>query len=935
MIPLRATLRLQCHAGFTFDDAAAWLEYFAALGISHLYLSPVLAPMPGSGHGYDLADPRRINPEAGGEAALRRLAEGARAHGIGLLLDVVANHMAAHPANPFWDDVLRWGPASAYAQLFDIDWAAAGGKMILPVLPAPYGQCLAEGQLRLVQRERRSELESELAGEPERAAESELRIAVNDGLHLPLSAASVGGLLRDTGITGHTSIAEALLRATHPRQAAEALAQAGQWAAQPAGQRALADLCTRFHEDDGQRTERWHSLLSAQHYRLVHWRSGADLLNWRRFFDINELAAVQGNRPEVFALLHDTLWPLVRDGLVHGLRVDHVDGLADPGAYCRLLRQQLDQHWPGPGPWLFVEKILAAEETLPGDWPVHGTTGYEFMEQVSLLLHDARGGPALTALWAALDDGPPLAQAGWQARADILDGSLACDLARTVRQFSALAEQSLATSDLAPAALQRAIRALALALPVYRIYHNGHLIGSADQHWLAQAAQAARAHLPATDHPVLAQLLRWLATDPQHSPDPASHREAVARFGQLSAPLAAKGIEDTLCYRYSRLISRNEVGADLSRLAGDAARFHHHCAQRARHWPATLLATATHDSKRGEDARARLAMLSERAEQWRQLWPRLTQLAAPLMASDDPPHPADLTRLYQTLLGHWPMTLSRRDSPLAEEFHQRLQQWQHKALRETRQRSHWQAPDAAYEQRCADFLAGLFRHAASAPLWQALCEAAHSLMVPGALNSLTQCVLRLTTPGVPDLYQGGDGWDFNLVDPDNRRPVDFGLRAGWLQQPASPQALLAGWRDGRLKQWLIARVLELRRARPTLFSHGDYQPLATQGALPASVLAFARSWQDQALIVIAPYHSAAALAGVDVPHIAPERWGDSALLLPAALAAAPLTDIVSGQTFPTCTALAERDARLPLASLLAYWPVAVLTTSPTLEEPAP
>lgn len=906
MPELRATLRLQFHAGFTFDDAVGWLDYFRALGISHLYASPILTAVPGSSHGYDLTDPRRINPELGGEAGYRRLVQALRRRDMGILLDVVANHMAIGKHNAWWQDVLRWGRHSEHAGFFDIDWEAGDGRVVLPILPDHYGRCLHARQLRVI------------CG----TGHDLLRLQTS-GQSLPLSPFSYHLLLVRTGDPALMVLGARLLTAAespHPRASAlPLLAELTKLSRSPARRQALQQAADHFSMPDDRFAERLHNLLQSQPYRLVYWRSGADLLNWRRFFDINELAAVRAQTPEVFGTLHAAFWPLARDQQVDGLRIDHIDGLADPRAYCQRLRRHWRRHASdAPCPYLFVEKILATGETLPCDWHVHGTTGYDFMEQVSLLLHDLRGADLLTRLWQRISGADTdVARESCRARRLLLDTTLACDLTRTAAAFAALARDTLETLDISQAAITRALRELTAHFPVYRIYDHANVRRSHDRRWLMRAATAARATLRREDHGVLQHLLRWLTADHE---DPAltdDRRAQLVRAGvlfrQLTAPVAAKGVEDTLCYRHGVLLSRNEVGADLDRLGGSLAEFHQQCARRARDLPESLLCTATHDHKRGEDHRARLAVISEQPRQFAADWQQWRDSGAALRLNGAPVA-ADEMLLCQTLLGSWPMTLNDRQSEAAGEFLARLRGWFRKALREGRLRSSWQAPDERYEACCDDFLVRLFNDPDGAGLWSALHRSATRLMRPGALNSLTQCLLRLTVPGVPDLYQGTEFWDFSLVDPDNRRPVDFNARQRAFQAATTPADLLARWRDGHLKQWLISRLLQYRARYPALFRHGDYTPLAVAGE-PERVVAFLRRYQDQALLVAAPRCVSEWLAESELPQVPAACWGEASLSLPSGLDGDSFVDLLTGRR------LATSGGQVPLATLLASWPV--------------
>jgi (1->4)-alpha-D-glucan 1-alpha-D-glucosylmutase len=849
----RATVRVQFHAGYTLDDAVAQVPYFAALGISHLYASPLLSARAGSMHGYDGVDPTQVNPELGGEAALRRLVTALRSHGLGLIVDIVPNHMAASGENPWWVDVLTWGPCSRHAQWFDIDWQpldpALHGKVLLPVLGQPYGEVLAQGELSLAI--------DDVSG----------RLSVAYFEHrFPLSPATCAPLLRD--LVNHD---EALRPGLAPvvRLFEDAVAQNA--AAPVAFERACAALAevlgntrrgvafraglARVADD----REGLHRLLEQQAHRLAWWRTASDEINWRRFFDVHELVGMQVERPEVFDALHGTLLRLIEEGLIDGLRVDHVDGLTDPGAYCRQLREQVMRRWPhDPAQrpfYLVIEKILTGDETLRTDWAVDGSTGYDFMNQVNAWLHQPAGEAPLGTLWAELSGRPAAFEPeALAARRELLARSFSAQTDATVAALHSVARHTLTTRDVSAAAIRRALVELLIHFPAYRTYALGASSDPADTAHMAQALAGARTTCRREDVPVLDLLAGWLGGLPldQASGGADARRIAIRRFQQLSAPLAAKAIEDTAFYRYGRLLSRNDVGFDPAVFASDTAHFHRLCADRQRHFPAALLATATHDHKRGEDLRARLAVLSERPAEWRRSVLHWRELNAPLRGGSAP-SAGDEAMLYQMLVGAWPIDLAPDDAAGLAALAERLWRWQEKAVREAKLATDWIAPDSGYESGCKDFLHALLDPQRAPAFLVDLHAVAMSLAEPGAINGLVQTLLKYTVPGVPDLYQGTEFWDLSLVDPDNRRPVDFVARAASLRTAlATPLAdLRDGWRSGAIKQALIARLLACRAAAPALFSQGDYRPLQVDGPQSERLLAFERRAGSQRLVVLA------------------------------------------------------------------------------------
>lgn len=759
----RATLRLQFHRGFTFADARALVPYFARLGVSHLYASPIATARPGSQHGYDVIDATRVNPELGGEAGLAALASALAAAGMGMILDIVPNHMAADAANEWWADVLARGRASRFARFFDIDWEA-DDKVLLPILGRPLDEVLAAGELR------------------------------RDG--------------------------DAFVYFSH-----------------------------RLPAIDG--------ALEDQHWRLAWWCSAGDRINWRRFFDINELVCLRMEEPEAFEAVHALPLRLHAEGIVDGLRIDHVDGLGDPAAYCRALRARLK-----PGAWLVVEKILLGGESLPADWGCDGTTGYDFMDEVNALQHDAAGERVLAEAWSALSGRPAdFAAEEEPARREILARSFGAQLDACAAAFEG--------GELARPTLRRVLGELLAHFPVYRTYGRDGALSAADRAVLGRAAAGARRTCLATD--------RW-AIDPMlcrfSEPD---RRSAVTRFQQLSAPIAAKAVEDTGFYRYGRLLSRNDVGFDAGTFALDADAFHRRMQRRRTDWPRALLATATHDHKRGEDVRARLAVLSGMAMEWAAVQRGLVDDSRPL-CRDGAPSAGDVALLLQTIVGGWPFDLDAGDAAGRQAFAERLVAWQQKALREAKLASDWAAVDEAYEAAAHDFTMALVADAALPDVLARIASLVQRIAPAGALAGLAQALLRMTVPGVPDLYQGTEFWDLSLVDPDNRRPVDWARRVAgpWVE----PLVELAGhWRDGRVKQALIARALGVRQRLAPLFEDGDYRPVRLEGPLADAMIAFVRRRPEAWALVVAPrLAQRLPLAPGDV-RVVPDGWRDTAVVL--------------------------------------------------------
>lgn len=747
----RATYRFQFHKGFRFDRAEALLPYIDRLGISHVYASPITTAATGSMHGYDVIDPTRINPELGGEAAFRSLSLAARASGMGVIIDIVPNHMGvAGGGNAWWNDVLTHGEASRYARFFDIDWSR---KLVLPILGEPLSKVLDDGQITVEHRDGRAGI-----------------VAYGEH-HLPI----------------------------------------------------------RDEDQDVAQSLDLRDLLDRQHYRLASWRVSNDELNWRRFFTINDLAGLRVEDDTVFEETHALYFRLYEEGLIDGVRIDHVDGLTDPIGYCRKLRGRFDAipRKDGNRAYIVVEKILGRGEAMGEDWGVDGTSGYDFMEEVSALIHAPEGSQPLAELWKQLSGRPSqFAPEELQARQDLLAWQFAGQRDQCVTAFAALlASAETLQGAITTPMLSRAIERLLWVFPVYRTY--GPDAPASDAAIRRQARERIAPLLPPGEAFVTDQVLDWLAG--QGPGDRRLMAEAVRRFQQLSAPIAAKAVEDTAFYRHAVLLSRNDVGFDAGNMSMSIAAFHERMKGRAERFPRAMLTTATHDHKRGEDVRARLAVISAMPEAWRTQveawWSETVTLA-------DGVDPADWYMLIQTLVGAWP-----KDDDLGD-FAERVAAWQEKSLREAKLRSSWEDPDTDYEARCNALAKALIDGEAGAAFRDGMTALLRRISPAATANSLAQVALRYTVPGIPDCYQGTEFLDLSLVDPDNRRPVDYGARERALEVADCP------------KQTLIADLLQLRREHPDLFLSGNYAPLAVTGHGRDRVIAFERRHGDQVLTCI-------------------------------------------------------------------------------------
>jgi (1->4)-alpha-D-glucan 1-alpha-D-glucosylmutase len=832
----RCTYRLQLHAGFDFDAAAAVTDYLASLGVSHLYASPYLQAAPGSTHGYDVVDPSRLNEELGGEGGHGRLCDALGRAGLGQILDIVPNHMAiTGPENRWWEDVLRNGPASAYAPYFDVDWDPPESKLrdlvLMPILGDHYGRELEAGSIRLqhdggvfrvcyhdhalpvAPRSLAEPLSRAAQGEPEGAAEAvaELGFLARGFGRLPepsadLEPAAVTARQRDLGVLDRR------LR-TLARDYAEV--------------RTRLDRVVAEINDDADDLDR---LLSAQNYRLAHWRIGGQELDYRRFFDITTLAGLRIERPEVFQAVHGRVLEWLRDGVLDGVRIDHPDGLRRPAEYFQRLRRA------APSAWIVAEKVLMGEESLP-PWPLAGTTGYEALNRVGALFVDPAAEAPLTTLWHELSgDQRAFGDVVYEARKDVLRDVLAADLSRLANVFVQVCERRRRYRDYARRELRDALAEVAAVFPVYRTYvTEAGEASPADRATVARAVRAAATRRPELD----GELLEFLAAILVGDVEGDEARGLRMRFQQFTGPVAAKGEEDTAFYRYLRFAPLNDVGGDPGRWGVDPAEFHAWCRERARSWPNAMTSLSTHDTKRSEDVRARLFVLAEISSHWTEKVREWRQLNAAHWPWELEPDPRMEYLLYQTAVGAWPIDAGR------------LSAYMEKASREAKLRTSWTDPDPDYDAALGDFV----RRIMDGP-WAAEAERfAAAITPPGRVVALAQKLVQLTMPGVPDVYQGTELWDLSLVDPDNRRPVDFDERRRLLARlrgldgRAGAERVLEEMESGLPKLWVVRQALRTRSEHPVSFGEaGGYEPLAVRGEAGHHAVAYVRG-DDVAVVV--------------------------------------------------------------------------------------
>ena len=921
----RATYRLQLHADFGFAAAAELVPYLAALGISHVYCSPYLEARPGSTHGYDVVAHDRLNPELGSPDDYARFCTALAEHGMGQILDMVPNHVGIMGAgNAWWLDVLENGQAALHAPFFDIDWhplkQALHGKVLVPVLGGHYGEVLDRGELTLHFADGAFHVayyEHRFPVDPREypriltpgLASLRERLAVRNGV--ASSAASSGGDATEA-LTAFESLVTAFANLP-PRDALDETSLAERRRDKELHKGRLAQLCggsadlahyvedclTAFNGAEGRPPDpnRLHALLEAQAYRLAHWRVAADDINYRRFFDINDLAALRMEHPPAFDAVHGLVLELIGAGRIAGLRIDHPDGLYDPRAYFETLQRRaaaaLDPRRPVRDDdrplYLLAEKILVGDEQLRTDWAVHGTTGYDFAALCDALLTDPDDTEALSRCYRELTGrDSDFADETYHAKRLVMRTMLSSELHVLASELSRIAEMDRHTRDYTLDALRTALMEVVACFPVYRTYLSARGGTDTDRHQVLKAVSEARRRSLMADLSVLDFVRDVLLTDiAEGKPEPYRARvlRLAVKFQQYTAPVMAKGAEDTAFYRWHRLVSLNEVGGDPQRLGRDLDTFHRACVRRRTDWPHALLAGSTHDSKRSEDVRARLAVLSEVPELWCtrvQRWVLLNRrLHRTAEAGGALPDANAEYLLYQTLVGIWPPPDSRESADVEglETLRGRLRDYMAKAAKEAKLYTAWTNADPEYEAALAAFVDAVTDPVRSAAFLEDFTDFLRPVARLGLLNSLTLALLRLTVPGVPDVYQGCELLNLSLVDPDNRRPVDFERRRSLLGElpaptadaPQDPPAWHAA--DGRAKLHLIRQALRLRAAAPTLFAAGDYVPLAVTGPLAEHLVAFARVHDGRAAVALAPRLLARLVLGREPSDVKQFSWG--------------------------------------------------------------
>lgn len=949
-IPL-ATYRLQLNHGFRFEDAQAFVPYLHRLGITDLYASPIFKARQGSSHGYDLTDPSHLNPELGDEQGFDALVQELKAHNMGLLLDIVPNHMVASPENQWWMDVLENGQISPYATFFDIDWnpidRSLENKVVLPVLGGPYGEALEKHEFTLT------------------VEETGLFINYYE-YKLPLNIKSYFMV-----ISHRLHMLEAVLGTDHPSfqqltQLVKTIELLPSCASQDASEARrdrlerqkikkdlwcliktsteiksfLSENIAFFNGEkvNPQGFDLLDRLLSQQSYLLAFWKTALGEINYRRFFDINDLIGIRVEDMQVFKTTHALVIQMVSQGKVTGLRIDHIDGLHDPQKYLRRLQHHLarrpEEPVREPGFYIVVEKILSSREILPEEWPVFGTTGYDFLNALNSVFVDEKGVQNMKVTYAH-SAGSQLAfeDVVYQKKKQVIEELFASEINSLLQQLAQLSQQGWCECELTPDELRDVLVEVTACLPIYRTYTRTQEVSPRDRGYLESAIEEARRRNPFFDGHKLDFIKRVLFLDFPKSLDPQQRAKClsfVMRWQQCTGAVMAKGVEDTAFYNYNSLISLNEVGGNPGGARPSVEAFHQYNLSIQAQRPQTLSATSTHDTKRGEDVRARLNVLSEMPQAWEShlsKWIQLNQAKKPKVNGYLIPDPNMEVLLYQTLIGAWP--LSDEEVP---EFKKRVKAYMFKAAREAKAFTSWLSPNPDYESALLAFVDSILENSEQNEFLMDLLEFQRQVSYYGVLNSLAQVLLKITSPGVPDFYQGTELWDFNLVDPDNRRPVDFKKRASLIDKLIEQESkkrknltgkLLHSWDNGQIKLYVTYKTLNTRRAHREIFMNGEYIPVKVQGKKKEHVFAFIRHWGNSWALIAVPRLSTRLVPFDELP-LGRKVWGDDILILPDD-ARDHWLNIFTGETITSYSIARE----VPLADIFHRFPIALLVASST------
>jgi len=942
-----STYRLQFNRQFTFAQAREIVPYLNALGISDCYASPYFQARAESLHGYDITDHNKLNAAIGSRAEYDAWIASLHAHGMGQIVDFVPNHMGiGEPLNQWWMDVLENGPSSHYAPYFDIQWKPLKSdlqdKVLLPILGDQYGRVLERGELQI---------HFDSGAFFLRYYDHEFPIAPGTYRHiLEVALEELSAFKSEEFYAEFQSIITALeylprRTETDPERIAERTREKEiikrrlERRCQDAlpVQAAVAQAVTQINGTPGEPRsfDALDLLLNDQSYRLAFWRVAAEEINYRRFFDVNDLAAIRMELPEVFDATHRLLLELVGAGAVTGVRVDHPDGLYLPKEYFEKLQRRCAEALGLPLPpdgcaiYLLVEKILSGQETLRKDWPVHGTTGYEFGKLVAGLLVDASSEQSITKTFQRfIGHSMHFGHLVYAKKRLVMRLSLANDVNVLGDMLDRLSEQNRWFRDFTLDALARAVRETIACFPVYRTYATpGQSVGDEDRAVIERAVIAAKRRNPAIEESVF-NFLRdiLLFRFPENLDDEArdAHAHFVLKFQQSTGPVMAKGLEDTVFYIYNRLAGLNEVGGEPQHFGFSVDDFHQRNLERQRDWPATLLATSTHDTKRSEDVRARMVAIAEVPQLWRsalQRWRVINRRWKRNLDDAAAPDANEEYLFYQTLLGTWPMDAAgQAEKAVDQQFIGRIQAYMAKALKEAKMNTSWIQPNEQWDSAMNEFVARVLDPSPKNKFPPSFLPVVEEIARLGAINSLAQVALKLTVPGVPDIYQGNETWDFSLVDPDNRRPVDYARRREMLDSLSGvpPEELLQNWPDGRIKLFLTQRLLLFRREHAALFQQGNYLPLNVSGSFADCCVAFMREHEGEFLAVVVPRFS----SRVGFPPIG-EKWKDTMVALPQSLRRDGAKEIFTGRD------LRADDAGISVSEAMVSLPFAVYASAAT------
>jgi (1->4)-alpha-D-glucan 1-alpha-D-glucosylmutase len=936
----RCTYRLQFNRQFTFAQAREIVPYLDALGVSDAYASPYFQARAESLHGYDITDHNKLNTAIGSRQEYDSWVAELHAREMGQVLDFVPNHMGiGESLNQWWMDVLENGPSSTYAQYFDIEWrplkADLHDKVLLPILGDQYGRVLERGELKvhfadgafyLTYLERRLPIAPGTYRYILELALENLAEHRNEDFYAELQSilTALEYLPRRTD-TDPERIAERIREKEIIKRRLERRSQEASQV-QQAIDKALVQISGQ--PGDTRSFDRLDELLNAQSYRLAFWRVAAEEINYRRFFDVNDLAAIRMEVPEVFDATHKLLLELVAAGAVTGLRIDHPDGLYLPREYFEKLQRCCANALGIPLPkdgraiYMIVEKVLTGGEKLPKDWPVHGTTGYDFANQVTQLLVDSSAEAAITnAFRRFIGHSMHFGHLVYAKKRQVMRLALANDVSVLGNMVDRLSEQNRWYRDFTLQALGRAVRETIACFPVYRTYlAPGGRVSDDDRQVIERAIAAAKRRNPAIEESVfnfLRDILMFRFPDNLDEQARAEHVHFVLKFQQYTGPVMAKGLEDTVFYIFNRLAALNEVGGEPQQFGMGLETFHQRNQDRQRDWPATLLATSTHDTKRSEDVRARMVAISEIPQLWRlsiQRWRTVNRRWKKRIDELDAPDLNEEYLLYQTLLGTWPVNArGEAEKTASAEYVLRIQSYMSKALNEAKINTSWVQPNEEWLASMHDFIAKTLEPSSKNKFLPSFLPVVEEIARLGAINSLSQILLKFASPGVPDIYQGNDVWDFSLVDPDNRRPVDYNQRRAMLDTlaKARPEELLQNWPDGRIKMFLTQRLLQFRKEQVDLFRQGNYLPLSAAGELQNCCISFAREFGGKWIVVIASRLS----SRIGFPPIG-EKWRDAVVELPEKLLLGHVREIFTGREIRLdgrCLGVAEAMSVLPFA----------------------